>query len=117
MKKLVLTIAFIFIAGSVFAIDVVKSGNTYVVTPSADQIKYWEKYGGAVSMKAVLESWSRKAQRVVDAANKASLNDQCAGLSAAEKAQIDALLAGSPCADAIDNTVRRETVGEGGSRQ
>ena len=104
MKKLVLTIAFIFITSPAFAIDVVKSGSTYVVTPSATQIDYWEEYGGATAVKAELEDWDGKVRRKIDEDNKNSLNDQCAGLSAAEKAQIDALLMGAPCASAVDET-------------
>lgn len=104
MKKLVLAIAFIFITSPASAIDVIKSGGTYVVTPSATQMDYWEDYGGAAAVKAELEDWDGKVQRTVDAKNKASLNDQCAGLSPAEKAQIDALLTGSPCASAVDGT-------------
>ena len=104
MKKLVAAIVFIFITSPASAIDVVKSGSTYVVTPSATQIEYWEDYGGAVAVKAELEDWAGKVQRAVDAKNKASLNDQCAGLSDAEKSQIDALLTGSPCASAVDGT-------------
>jgi len=103
MKKLVLTITFIFITSPAFAIDVIKSGSTYVVTPSATQIDYWEAYGGATAVKAELEDWDGKVQRKIDNANKASLNDQCAGLSDAEKAQIDALLTGSPCASAVES--------------
>ena len=104
MKTFVVVIAFILVAGPALAIDVVKSGSTYVVTPSAIQIDYWEEYGGAVAVKAELEDWAGKVQRTVDAKNKASLNDQCAGLSDAEKSQIDALLTGSPCASAVDGT-------------
>ena len=74
------------------------------MTPSATQIDYWEDYGGVAAVKAELEDWDGKVQRAVDAKNKASLNDQCAGLSDAEKAQIDALLTGSPCASAVDGT-------------
>ena len=103
MKKLILTITFIFITSPAFAIDVVKSGSTYVVTPSAVQIDYWEEYGGAAAVKAELEDWDGKVQRAIDEANKASLNDQCAGLSDAEKAVIDALLTGSPCASAVES--------------
>lgn len=106
MKALVLAIVFVFIASSASAIDVVKVGSTYVVSPSADQIDYWEEYGGAAAVKAELEDWDGKVQRVVDEANKSSLNDQCAGLTAAEKAVIDALLTGSPCANAVDNAAR-----------
>jgi hypothetical protein len=104
MKKLVAAIVFIFITSPASAIDVVKSGGTYVVTPSATQIEYWEDYGGVAAVKAELEDWAGKVQRTVDAKNKASLNDQCAGLSDAEKSQIDALLTGSPCASAVDGT-------------
>ena len=102
MKKLILTITFILVTSPASAIDVVKSGSTYVVTPSATQIDYWEEYGGATAVKAELEDWDGKVQRRIDENNKDSLNDQCAGLSAAEKAQIDALLIGAPCASAVD---------------
>ena len=104
MKKLILTITFILVTSPAFAIDVVKSGSTYVVTPSATQIDYWEEYGGATAVKAELEDWDGKVRRKIDEDNKNSLNDQCAGLSAAEKAQIDALLMGAPCASAVDET-------------
>ena len=104
MKRLILAIAFILVTSPAFAIDVVKSGSTYVVTPSATQIDYWEEYGGATAVKAELEDWDGKVRRKIDEDNKNSLNDQGAGRSDAQKAVIDALLTGSPCASAVDGT-------------
>jgi virulence-associated protein VagC len=106
MKRLILAIAFIFITSPASAIDVHKAGNTYVVTPSATQIDYWEAYGGAAAVQAELEDWDGKVRQKIDAETKASLNDQCAGLSDVDKAKVDALLTGAPCASAVDGDER-----------